>query len=542
METKDAISTRPLNDGESLANETAPSENDGQSELLSPLASSEQEMMDQEIPLLIGEIYKLPSSQLAQDTAAPSSKELINPKTYEDYSWSRLPLEVQEAAVRLGYTKTMWDEDQEPESSNKDWEQLDLEEQEAAKVLGYDETDWNSEDTEMVPKDYDSFSWKELPMRIQEAYGILGYDEDLWDRDKSPATVDKAWDELRRKEQRAAKLIGYTEKTWNEDDSDEKDQLEPQDEPAPLLEEAVSNFGDKELKPKDYDDMFWNQLPKKIKEAYEALGYDEDLWDRDEAPAAVGKDWDDLTEEEQNGAVTVGYSEATWDADSDDEDDDLEPKRELTGFKGKAVEFLTGSSYVLLDCMSTAAFFGVIESVFMIGKLFLDGKVINVLKIVIGLAIMQFNGQLRKGLGADKETKKARSRKKREDMTLFHSSLNLFSWWTTFNGVNHFFYSFEKDFLFKRAEEWFQDLYEMAEKAFEEELKSGSETGNMTCTYIQNFDFNRTIQGYLLGKACALSENNWEPMGHFYYILAFVVSALPMWFLFGDNFLKGCDV
>jgi len=493
------------------------------------------------------EVIGQPSTQL-EDKSSPSIAEPINSKTYDDYSWRKLPLEVQEAAIRLGYTKEMWNEDQEPESSSKYWEELDPEEQEAAKLLGYDKTTWNSEDDEMTPKDYDPLSWKELPKHIQEAYGVLGYDEDLWDRDKSHATLDKDWEELTEAEQKAATAIGYTAETWNED-SNEKGKAEPQNDPAPLVEEPAStkkyedcsweelpseaqdaakllgyteegwnenkepdltnkyweelkseqkeaakvlgynetlwNFGDKEVSPGDYDDMFWNQLPKKIQEAYQVLGYDEDLWDRDESPAAIDKDWDALTEEERNGAIIVGYTETTWDDDADDEEDDAEPQNELTGIRGQVAKFMKGSSYILLDCMSMAAFFGVIESIFLIGKLFLSDNGVNALKIVFGLSIMQFSGQLRKWLGAEKETKKARSRKTREEITLSRSFLNLFSWWTTFAGVNHFFYAFEKEYL---------------------------------------------------------SENGWESMGYFYYCLVFLASALPMWFLFGDNFLKGCDV
>ncbi|KAL3932791.1 MAG: hypothetical protein SGBAC_010683 [Bacillariaceae sp.] len=545
--------------------------------------------------------------QTSPGASSLSITEPINSKTYDDYSWRRLPLEVQEAALRLGYTKEMWNGDQEPESSNKDWEELDPEEQDAAKVLGYDSSTWNSEDDEMTPEDYDPLSWKELPKHIQEAHLVLGYDEDLWNRDESHATLDKDWDELTESEQKAATTIGYTAETWNEDSKNEEDKAESSPkEPAVVSEESTNtrkyeacsweelpsiaqdaatllgytegcwnenkepevtnkyweelkpeqkeaatilgfnetmwNFGDKEVSPGDYDDMFWNQLPNKIQEAYRVLGYNEDLWDRDESPAAVGKDWDELTEEEMNGATIVGYTEMTWDDDSDDEDEDDEPENKLKGFRGQVADFLKGSSYILLDCMSMAAFFGVIESVFLIGKLFLSDHQVNAIKIVFGLSIMQFSGQLRKWLGAEKESKKARSRRKREETTVLRSFLNVFSWWTTFAGVNHFFYAFEKDYLSKQAEEWFRNFYELAEEVFEAELKSGTATGKMPCSYVQNFDFNQTVPRFLIGKACALSENEWESIGYFYYCLVFAASALPMWFLFGDNFLKGCDV
>ncbi|CAJ1936692.1 unnamed protein product [Cylindrotheca closterium] len=588
-------------------------EQDGK-ELLSPGDSLENEKVD-ETPYLIGEHNGKPqnsdeggSQTQPLDSTSSTIAEPINSKTYDDYSWRRLPLEIQEAAIRLGYTKEMWNEDLEPESSNKDWEELDPEEQEAAKALGYDKTTWNSEDEEKTPKDYDPLSWKELPKQIQEAYGVLGYDNELWNRDRSHATLEKDWDELTEEEQKAATTIGYTAELWNEDSGEkDRDVESSQIERAPLVEEPANakkyrdcswdelpseardaaellgytkagwnenkepdvtneyweelksehkeaaeilgynetlwNFGDKEVSPGDYDDMFWNQLPKKIQQAYQLLGYNDDLWDRDESPAAIDKDWDDLTEEERNGAMVVGYTETTWDDDdSDDEDDVAGHQNELIGIRGEVAEFLKGSSYILLDCMSMSAFFGVIESIFLIGKLFLSDHAVNAIKILFGLSIMQFSGQLRKWLGAEKQTKKARSRKKREETTLFRSFLNVFSWWTTFAGVSHFFNAFKKDYLYKQAEEWFQNFYELAEEAFEAELTSGTATGNITCSYVENFDFNQTIGGYIIGKACALSDSKWESIGHFYCCLVFIASALPLWFLFGDNFLKGCDV
>jgi Sec-independent protein translocase protein TatA len=53
-----------------------------------------------------------------------------------------------EAAKTLGYTKKMWNEDKEPESSELDWDELTKKQQKAAKKLGYKQKHWDKEDEE----------------------------------------------------------------------------------------------------------------------------------------------------------------------------------------------------------------------------------------------------------------------------------------------------------------------------------------------------------------------------------------------------------
>ena len=67
------------------------------------------------------------------------------PCKYDDEDWADLPEDAKEAAKVLGYTKRMWNEDDEPECCDEDWEDLTKEQQDAAKVLGYDQASWDSE-------------------------------------------------------------------------------------------------------------------------------------------------------------------------------------------------------------------------------------------------------------------------------------------------------------------------------------------------------------------------------------------------------------
>ena len=66
---------------------------------------------------------------------------------YDDYYWSELPKEAKDAAVILGYTKELWDDDQDGPHDDKDWKDLTSEQQQAAIVLGYDEEKWDGDDS-----------------------------------------------------------------------------------------------------------------------------------------------------------------------------------------------------------------------------------------------------------------------------------------------------------------------------------------------------------------------------------------------------------
>lgn len=65
---------------------------------------------------------------------------------YDDHDWDELPADVKKAAEALGYTKKIWDADQDSPLDDYDWDELNKEQQAAAKVFGYDKKKWDSED------------------------------------------------------------------------------------------------------------------------------------------------------------------------------------------------------------------------------------------------------------------------------------------------------------------------------------------------------------------------------------------------------------
>ncbi|CAJ1936698.1 unnamed protein product [Cylindrotheca closterium] len=366
-------------------------------------------------------------------------------------------------------------------------------------------------------KKYEDIAWTELPSEIREAASRLGYTEDMWDESKEPKISTKYWAELDSKEKEAATVLGYDETQWN--------------------------FGNKKVTPGEYDDMDWNQLPKNIRKAYRVFGYSKKIWNDDDAPASFDKDWHELTEAEQRAATIIGYCEDTWDEDPEDE----QPR----SIEEESIDFLRGASYILLECISTAAFSGCIEMIFSVGKRILEKNALNALKIVIGLAIMQFSGQTHRWLKGEEETMTlGKNGGGIKHDTLSRSFLNLFSWWTIFAGVEHFVGAFEDDLLYKYADtQWYLNLCELEKKVnntCEEVLWNVTATENMACLTVPQEPANyikyiNMVEDYLVDTVCGLLDDEKEVMGQLYYWALYICSAISMWYVFDDNFLRGCD-
>jgi hypothetical protein len=153
------------------------------------------------------------------------SRNAIEGVSWQDNDWEELPMPVQTAALVLGYTKQLWNTNEEPPASSKNWKELTSMEKEAARILGYNRRAWDddsssnsgADDTEETGKIYDEEDWADLPLDIQEAAKVLGYDSTIWDCGGSSHTDSKCWVQLTEAEQVAARQLGYTEKIWDED-------------------------------------------------------------------------------------------------------------------------------------------------------------------------------------------------------------------------------------------------------------------------------------------------------------------------------------
>ena len=64
---------------------------------------------------------------------------------YNDYDWSELNENVEDAVKALGYNIDTWDNDEDIHTVSLPWVNLTTTEQEAAAVLGYDNCTWDRE-------------------------------------------------------------------------------------------------------------------------------------------------------------------------------------------------------------------------------------------------------------------------------------------------------------------------------------------------------------------------------------------------------------
>ena len=59
--------------------------------------------------------------------------------------WDELPADIKAAFKTLGYTKTLWKHDKEPDTSNYDYDELTESQKTAAAKIGYTKETWDKE-------------------------------------------------------------------------------------------------------------------------------------------------------------------------------------------------------------------------------------------------------------------------------------------------------------------------------------------------------------------------------------------------------------
>ncbi len=65
--------------------------------------------------------------------------------------------------------------------------------------------------------------------------------------------------------------------------------------------------------PAIWERLYWADLSSKEKELWSLLGWQQDQWDRNEAPPSADKAWKDLNYQEQSAARGLGFTEDLWD-------------------------------------------------------------------------------------------------------------------------------------------------------------------------------------------------------------------------------------
>jgi len=61
-----------------------------------------------------------------------------------------------------------------------------------------------------------------------------------------------------------------------------------------------------------WETLSWRDLSGQEQELWTLLGWQQDQWDRNDAPASSNKVWNDLNQQERSAALNLGFSEGIW--------------------------------------------------------------------------------------------------------------------------------------------------------------------------------------------------------------------------------------
>ena len=78
------------------------------------------------------------------------------------------------------------------------------------------------------------------------------------------------------------------------------------------IESTVVNCTEEGTPEENYYELYWEELPAAIQEAYGVFGYTQEIWDEGEEMATDG--WNDLSQEILDAALCIGYTGDDWPA------------------------------------------------------------------------------------------------------------------------------------------------------------------------------------------------------------------------------------
>jgi hypothetical protein len=77
--------------------------------------------------------------------------------------------------------------------------------------------------------------------------------------------------------------------------------------------EVAMDVRDMKGDPGIWEKLSWEDLSSKEKELWTVLGWHQDTWNRNQAPASTNEIWQDLTFQEQAAAMRLGFTQDIWD-------------------------------------------------------------------------------------------------------------------------------------------------------------------------------------------------------------------------------------
>jgi len=66
-----------------------------------------------------------------------------------------------------------------------------------------------------------------------------------------------------------------------------------------------------------WEQLGWDDMNALEQQLWSALGWNQDRWDSNNAPASADKEWNELSHQEQFAARGLGFSEQLWNGTED---------------------------------------------------------------------------------------------------------------------------------------------------------------------------------------------------------------------------------
>lgn len=245
--------------------------------------------------------------------------------------WADLTEKEKTAAIKLGYTQPIWDEDEATIVSQVEEGAYNFAQrlfgvtrepkspeaktlpQEVKQIAETSPTPEASSSSAVVPADQKPYqicksqSWMEMNIAHTQAWEELGWTKEMWDGgERKPDSADKEWSELSAAEQRAATKLGYTNEEWDADDDNNQSSLVTR-----LYQLA---FGIEDPPYIRCKSQSWDEMSSKDIVAWTELGWSRASWDGEGKKPWTNKTrWKWLSEREKAAAGSLGYDERTWD-------------------------------------------------------------------------------------------------------------------------------------------------------------------------------------------------------------------------------------
>ena len=132
--------------------------------------------------------------------------------------------------------------------------------------------------------------WDKLTAEERAAAEVLGYDAEAWPQPCKEADDWPEWDDASEKEQAAWQALGLDDDAW------------------PPGSGLFDGFDDDDARNKT-----WDELLEDEREGAELLGWTQPTFDEDAFTRFVDENYDDLTEAQQEAVDTLGIAEDAWD-------------------------------------------------------------------------------------------------------------------------------------------------------------------------------------------------------------------------------------